>query len=239
MRKALALGQGFGKIKPRWNAGWSSLVARKAHNLEVAGSNPAPATNLVCLGRKGLPHWFVIRLASRMVTTAGIMPEPSGPWMTQTARHLMDSFDGFLRGCRYLFHDRSPVFTEEFELMLQSAGIQSVRLPPRSPNLKAYAERFVRSIKAACLDRMPLIGESSLQRAVSQFVIHYHTERNHQGLEDKTVRPEFPVFPSEGDVCCRKRLAGLLRYYYREAARNRVRLCFWTLRGGYGTNCRA
>ena len=76
----------------------------------------------------------------------------------------------------------------------------------------------MRTIKENCLDRMILIGESSLHRAVSQFVLHYHGERNHQGLENKIIRPEFPAFPSEGDVCCRKRLGGLLRYYYREAA---------------------
>ena len=76
----------------------------------------------------------------------------------------------------------------------------------------------MRSIKESCLDRMILIGEASLYRAASQFVLHYHTERNHQGLENKIIRPEFPVLPSEGEVCSRKRLGGLLRYYYREAA---------------------
>jgi transposase InsO family protein len=162
--------------------------------------------------------WFVMRLATRMVTIAGIVPEPTGSWMTQTARHLTDGWDGFLHGCRYLIHDRSPLFTKEFVTMLQSAGVQSVRLPPRSPNLNAYAERFVRTIKESCLDRMILIGEASLHRAASQFVLHYHAERNPQGLENKIIQPEFPVFPDEGEVVCRKRLGGLLRYYYREAA---------------------
>jgi len=162
--------------------------------------------------------WFVMRLATRMVTIAGIVPEPTGSWMTQTARHLTDGWDGFLHGCRYLIHDRSPLFTKEFVTMLQSAGVQSVRLPPRSPNLNAYAERFVRTIKESCLDRMILMGEASLHRAASQFVLHYHAERNHQGLENKIIQPQFPVFPDEGEVVCRKRLGGLLRYYYREAA---------------------
>ena len=162
--------------------------------------------------------WFVIRLATREVKIAGIVPEPTGSWMTQTARHLTDGLDGFLNGYRYLIHDRSPLFTKEFQALLQSAGIQAVRLPPRSPNLNAYAERFVRSIKESCLGPMILIGEASLLRATSQFVLHYHAERNHQGLENKIIRPEFLIFPSEGEVCCRKRLGGLLRYYYREAA---------------------
>lgn len=91
----------------------------------------------------GLVHyhvWFVIRLTSRAVTIAGIVPEPTGSWMTQTTRHLTDGLGGFLNGCRYLIHDRSPLFTNEFEGILQSAGIQAVRLPPRSPNLNAYAK---------------------------------------------------------------------------------------------------
>jgi|ERR1035437_8767901 transposase InsO family protein len=138
--------------------------------------------------------------------------------MKQMARNLSDGLDGFLNGCRYLIHDRASVFTEGFHMILQSAGIESVRLPACSPNLNAFAERFVRSIKESCLDRMALIGESSLHRAISEFVLHYHAERNHQGLGNKIIRPEFVEFPSEGAINCRKRLGGLLRYYYREAA---------------------
>ena len=187
---------------------WEMLAATDFFTVEIWSA----------LGLVRYHVWFVIGLASRMVTIAGIVPEPTGPWITQTPRHLTDSLDGFLNGCRYLIHDGSPLFTKEFVTILQSAGVQSVRLPPRSPNLNAHAERFVRTIKETCLDRMILIGESSLHRAVSQFVLHYHAERNHQGLENEIIRPEFPAFPSEGDVCCRKRLGGLLRYYYREAA---------------------
>jgi putative transposase len=103
-------------------------------------------------------------------------------------------------------------------MVLEAAGIESVRLPARSPNLNAIAERFVRSIKESCLDRMVLIGEASLHRASSQFVLHYHHARNHQGLGNRIIPPEFLKFPTEGAVNCRKRLGGLLRYYYREAA---------------------
>jgi len=73
--------------------------------------------------------WFVIRLATREVQRAGIVPESTGPWLTQTARHLTDGLNGFLNGCRYLIHDRSALFTKEFQTILQSAGIQVVRLP--------------------------------------------------------------------------------------------------------------
>ena len=103
-------------------------------------------------------------------------------------------------------------------MILQAAGIESVRLPARAPNLNSIAERFVRTIKESCLDRIVLIGEPSLHRATSEFILHYHEERNHQGLENKIIHPDFSPFPTEGAVNCRKRLGGLLRYYYREAA---------------------
>jgi hypothetical protein len=162
--------------------------------------------------------FFVIRLATREVQIAGIIPEPNGPWMKQMARNLTDNLDGFLFRCRYLIHDRASVFSEDFGMILQAVGIESVRLPARSPNLNAIAERFVRSVRESCLDHLVLIGEASLHRAISQFVLHYHHERNHQSLENKILRPEFTPFPEVGAIQRRSRLGGLLNYYYRKAA---------------------
>ena len=82
----------------------------------------------------------------------------------------------------------------------------------------AFAERFVRTIKESCLDHLVLIGEANLQRATSQFVLHYHHERNHQSLENKILQPEFTLLPDVGAIQRRSRLGGLLNYYYREAA---------------------
>jgi hypothetical protein len=162
--------------------------------------------------------FFVIRLATRQVQIVGIIPEPHGEWMKQMARNLTDGLEGFLAGCRYLIHDRSSLFTPEFVMILGGTGIESVRLPARSPNLNAFAERYVRTIKEGCLDRMILVGEESLHRAIREFVLHYHTERNHQSLGNKIIRPEFAAFPSAGEIHCRTRLGGMLRYYYRQAA---------------------
>ena len=97
----------------------------------------------------------------------------NGLWMTQMARNVTDPFDGILEGKRYLIHDRDPLYTTEFLTILQGVGVKSVRLPPRSPNLNAHAERFVRSIKESCLDRMILFGETSLKTAIRNFVAHY------------------------------------------------------------------
>jgi transposase InsO family protein len=137
--------------------------------------------------------------------------------MEQVARNLTDAFDGFLRDKRYLIHDRSPVFTKEFTAILKAAGVKTIKLPPRSPNLTPHAERFVRSIKSECLSKMIFFSESQLRRAVEQFIAHYHGERNHQGLGNQMIQPEESVGKAEGEIRCRERLGGLLSYYHRAA----------------------
>src|SRR5215471_8925540 len=109
-----------------------------------------------------------------------LMPDSAS--VVQCGRQLTDAVDGFLIGKRFLVHDRDPLCTETFRDTLAAAGVETVRLPPKSPNLNAFAERFVRSMKESCLDRLILVGEASLRRAVREFVAHYHEERNHQGL---------------------------------------------------------
>jgi hypothetical protein len=101
-------------------------------------------------------------------------------------------------------------------------GHDSRQLQPLLAAVPAVRGKVGRPRRRPCLDRMILIGAASLHRATSQLVLHYHAERNHQGLENKIIQPEFPVFPDEGEVACRKRLGGLLRYYCREAAGNQV-----------------
>ena len=103
---------------------------------------------------------FVIELSTRRVEIAGVSTESDGEWMTQIGRNLTDAEDGFLAGKKFLIHDRDPVFTAEFRQTLAAAGVESVRLPARSPNLNAYAERFARTIKESCLERMILFGSS-------------------------------------------------------------------------------
>ena len=110
------------------------------------------------------------------------------------------------------------MFTAEFLQILVEAGVASARIPPRSPNLNAHAERFVRSIKESCLERMILFGETSVRKATAQFVEHYHGERNHQGLGNRLISPEDIDRLGQGDVARRERLGGSLNYYYRVAA---------------------
>ncbi len=138
--------------------------------------------------------------------------------MKQIGRNLTDSFDGFLADVRYVILDRDPLYTDAFRNLLKQAGVNIVRLPPRSPNLNAYAERFVRTIKETCLDRMIFFGEEPLRKAIDEFLVYYHHERNHQGLENRLIDPLTEVGSPDGAVACRERLGGVLRYYYRKAA---------------------
>ena len=173
------------------------------------------------LGMGGLQRYWVMvvmELCTRRVTIAGIIPEPTGLWVEQVARSLVDGFGGVLRGKRYLLHDRSGVFTERFRRILAACGVEAVKLPARAPNLNAHLERWIRSIRDECLNHLILFGESTLKRAVQEYVAHFHAERPHQGLENRIIQPEVECWKRAGEVRCRKRLGGLLRYYYREAA---------------------
>ena len=158
---------------------------------------------------------FVIDLSTRRIHIAGIIHQPHGEWIEQMARNLTDGVDGFLLHTKYLIHDRDPVFTRQFREILKSAGVHAVKLPPRTPNMNAYAERFVLSIKSECLNNLILFSEAQLRHTVTQYTSHYHHERNHQGLGNKLIEAQ-PVEVT-GPIACRTRLGGLLRYYHRAA----------------------
>jgi putative transposase len=188
-------------------AHWGAIAAADFFTIEV-------------ISWKGLVRYFVlfvIDLKLRRIDIAGIVTSPDGAWMAQIARNWTDSDDGFLLHSRYLIHDRDPLFTKSFRTILESSGVHPVRLPSRSPNLNAYAERFVRSIKSECLAQVIPIGEGHLRRAVREYVKHYHGERNHQGIGNCLIDSSRNELPRNGTIECRERLGGLLRYYRRAA----------------------
>jgi putative transposase len=195
---------------------WKTFI--KAHLGELAAMD---FFNVEVLSLTGLVRYsvlFVIDLQTRRVQIAGVASQVHGDWMKQVARNLTDSVDGFLKGVRYLIHDRDPVFTREFRTLLRGTGVECVRLPAHSPNLNAYAERFVLSIKSECLNKLVLLGERHLRRAVGEFVEHYHIERNHQGLDSRLLTAPRAPQNDNGPIARRERLGGLLNYYYRRAA---------------------
>ena len=171
-----------------------------------------------CTGLTRFMVLFFIDLSTRRVEIAGIASSGNGLWMAQIARNLTDVIDGFFTGKRYLIHDRDPLYTKEFLSVIASSGIEAIKLPPSSPNLNAYAERFVRTIKESCLDQMIFFGEDMLRNTIREFVTHYHRERNHQGLDNRLLEPVEIIGTTTGLVRKRERVGGLLNYYYREAA---------------------
>ena len=195
---------------------WSTFL--KAHWGAIAATD---FFSVEVLTRAGLVRYFVlflIDLQTRRVEVAGIVQQPDGRWMQQIARNLTDVDTGFLNGSRYLIHDRDPLFTAAFKAHLGSAGVETVKLPARSPNLNAFAERFVRSIKSECLAQIIPLGERHLRNTVAEYIEHYHAERNHQGLGNQLILKPRDGTPAKGNVACRERLGGLLQYYYRRAA---------------------
>jgi transposase InsO family protein len=161
---------------------------------------------------------FVSELETRKIEIAGITPGPNEAWMMQVGRNLTDPIDGFLAEKKYLIFDRDSKYSAAFQDLLKDAGIKLVRLPHRSPNLNAYAERFVRSIKDECLNQMIFFGERSLRKATREFAAHYHTERNHQGLDNRLIEPGDHDLSIAGRIQCFQRLGGLLRFYRRTTA---------------------
>jgi transposase InsO family protein len=162
---------------------------------------------------------FFLHLGSRKIHVAGVTPHPNEPWMIQVARNVTMEAWGFLSPGHYLIHDRDTKFCAAFQHIIDEAGVERVVLPPRSPNLNAYAERWVRSVKEECLARMILCGEASLRHALTHYVEHFHHERNHQGKGNVLL---FPMVSQatrrQGPVQCCERLGGLLKYYERAAA---------------------
>lgn len=175
------------------------------------------------LSWRGLVTYYVlffIEAGSRRVSLGGITRHPDSCWMAQVARNVTMQGTGYLNGCRYLLHDRDRKFCREFRETLAAGGVQCTPIPARSPNLNSHAERWVRSIKEECLSKLILFGETSLRRVVSEYLKHYHRERNHQGkgnlllfLASTSSQPGLPRA-----IGCRERLGGLLKYYHREAA---------------------
>lgn len=165
------------------------------------------------LTRRGLVTYYVLfflHLESRRVSIAGITRHPDEEWMRQIARSATQETWGYL-------HDHE--FCASFQSLLRTGGVRPIRLPARSPNLNAFAERWVRSIKQECLSKLVLFGAGPLARVLTEFTAHYHGERNHQGKGNRLLFPgrsNQQLRQSHG-IECHHRLGGLLKYYGRAA----------------------
>lgn len=162
---------------------------------------------------------FCIELRSRIVSIAGVTTNPDERWMLQTGRNFLDAEVGMGSTPRVILFDRDKKYCAAFRELLTDAWHTVIRLPRRSPNLNEYAERFVGSIKAECVNRLIFFSEAALRRALLEFAEHYHCERNHQGLGNELIAANDCRFLRKPKVIGRQqRLGGMLDYHYREAA---------------------
>lgn len=195
----------------RRSGDWNTFI--RSH-LDVLGAMDFFSVEL--LTPKGLVRCmvlFIIDVGSRRVHIAGIKTDPSGQWMNQIAKNITDFEDGFIKDKRYVIHDRDPLFTKEFDQIIKGAGIHVVKTIKQSPNLNAYAERFVQTTKTECLDHLILTSQKQLEYAVSEFVQYYHRERPHESLDGHMINP-WPQ-DKDGPIVRFERLGGLLRSYRR------------------------
>src|SRR5262249_29696959 len=195
---------------------WPTFI--RTHLALFAGTDFFTTEVLTLRGLATYYVLFFIHLESRRVDIAGITVHPDEQWMKQIARNVTMEGCGALRDCRYLLHDRDTKYTQSFRAIIASGRVEPLALPARSPNLNAYSERWVRSVKEECLSKVVLFGGRSLGRALSEYVEHFHAERNHQGKTNVLLFPRDTAVDREGPVQCRERLGGLLRYYHQEAA---------------------
>ena len=197
---------------------WADFI--RAHMAVLAGTD---FFTVEVLTLRGLVTYYVllfIHLDSRKVEVSGFTPHPNERWMKQIARNVTMDDWGFLNNCRYLIHDRDTKYCQSFRDIIESGDVKTLPLPARSPNLNAFSERWVKSVKNDCLSKLILFGEASLRRALREYLVHYHVERNHQGKGNVLLFPTTTQAKNrvEGSVRCKERLGELLKYYHREAA---------------------
>ena len=143
---------------------WSDFI--RAHMSVLAGTDFFSVEVLTLRGLVTYYVLFFIRLESRRVEVAGITRHPNDAWMKQIARNVTMDEWGLLEGCRYLIHDRDTKYTDSFRAIVKSGQVEPLKLPARSPNLNAFAERWVKSVKDVCLSKLILFGEASLRRTL-------------------------------------------------------------------------
>jgi len=197
---------------------WADFI--RTHMSVLAGTDIFTVEVLTLRGLVTYYVLFFIHLESRKVEIAGVTPHPNEVWMKQIARNVTMDEWGFLGNCRYLIHDRDAKYCQSFREIVESGDVKPLRLPARSPNLNAFSERWVKSVKNECLSKLILFGEISLRRALREYLLHYHAERNHQGKDNVLLFPTTTKVTDHGgsSVDCKERLGGLLKYYHLEAA---------------------
>jgi transposase InsO family protein len=184
----------------------STMLATDFFHVDCA----VPPRRLYCL--------FVMEVGSRYVHILGITANPDGPWTVQQIRNLLMDLGDRAAGFRFLVRDRAGQFTASFDAVLADAGIQVVKIPPRSPRANAYAERFVLTARTEVTDRMLIFGERHLRTILAEYETHYNGRRPHRSRQLRPPRPDHPVTDlSQERITRRPVLGGLINEYERAA----------------------
>lgn len=202
--------------KRRQEVRWAEFIKDHMHNTAATDFFTVEA-----LTPQALVTYYVLFFlhhGSRRVHLAGITTNPDERWMKQMAWNETMAGIGAMDEMKYVIHDRDGKFCPAFDGMLKSVGKEPVKLPAQSPNLNAYAERWILSCKSECTRRILVVGEEGVWRAVREYIAHHHLERPHQGLGNEVPAGPGEAAPATGRIQCRKRLGGLLKSYYRIAS---------------------
>jgi len=161
---------------------------------------------------------FVMETGSRYVHILGVTANPDGPWTTQQIRNLLMDLGDRAAGFRFLVRDRAGQFSAAFDAVLTDAGIEAVKIPPRSPRANAYAERFVLTARTEVTDRMLIFGERHLRTILAQYEAHYNGRRPHRSRQLRPPRPNYPIADlSQKRIKRWSVLGGLINEYERAA----------------------
>ncbi len=160
---------------------------------------------------------FFIEVGSRRVHFAGCTSHPNAAWVEQQARHLVWALEGRDPAIHFLIHDNDSSFTQAFDTVFRSEGVHVIHIPHHAPNANAFAERWVRTARDECLDKLLIINQAHLRRVMREFIVYYNTARPHQGIGQR-IPVSSPAPIGSGPVRCRHVLGGILHDYFREAA---------------------
>jgi putative transposase len=208
---------GLGPGGARGGLSWREFLRRQAQSIIACDFFTVETITL-----RRIYVLFFIELGSRRVHLAGVAGNPSGAWVTQQARNVAWSLPERATTARYLIHDRDSKFTHAFDEVFRSEGVEVVRTPFRAPKANAVAERFVRTVRAECLDWLLIADRRHLQRVLRVYFDHYNVHRPHRALDLRPPGEDRPPQrlverPRGGAVRRRDRLGGLI-HEYRAAA---------------------
>jgi hypothetical protein len=201
---------------PRGGPTWREFLTSQAHGILATDFF---TVDTVLFAR--LYVLFVIEVKTRAVHLLGVTSHPSGPFVTQVARNLVSYFAEQGQSFRFLIRDRDTKFTASFDGVFASEGIEVIKAPVRSPRANAYAERFVRTVRAERLDWTPIVGRRHLERTLAEYIRHYDEHRPHRGLHLEVPVPKSATataLPSLNHIGHRNVLGGLIHEYHQLAA---------------------